>query len=89
MSGHKTGDTRNLDLGDHRRSAARPAPLSLRHFKVGKDYAQAAHRHGDGETMLRSRIAGTLTYPGSRPTGHAPEPLGRSLVSTSIAGHRS
>ena len=84
MSGHKTGDTRNLDLGGARRSVARSAPLSSRHFQVGKDYAQAAYRYGDGETMLRSRIAGTLIYPGSRPIGQASEPLGRSPASTRI-----
>ena len=89
MSGHKTGDTRNLDLGGARRSVARSAPLSSRRSQVGKDYAQAAHRYGDGETMLRSRIAGTLTYPGSRPSGPATEPLGHSLAFTSTAGDRS
>jgi hypothetical protein len=49
--------------GRARRASVHPPS---KHFQVGKDYAHAAHRHGDGESMLKSRISGTLTYPRPR-----------------------
>jgi hypothetical protein len=80
MSSDEIGRGRGPGSTAGRRDGPRSQPNPSHHFQIGKDYAHAAHRHGDGEAMLKGRIIGTLAHPSAKLPMHAPEPAGPPIT---------